>query len=395
MLVKKRKIPTHQYVFSSATAKRVARIVLSGKTHHESGEYVKKFENEFAKYIGTRYALATTSGTSALQLAMFGLGLAPADEVIMPAYTFIAVAQAILSVGAIPIFVDIDDTYNLSPDAVEKSITQRTKAIIVVHMFGNVARIEDICKLVSEKNIKVIEDCAQAIGAEYRGRKVGSIGDVGCFSFNIKKQIPIGEGGMMVTSDAEIARRAVLARGTGIDKATNKDVVSLGNTSFMTELQAILGLEALQNLEKLNHLRNKNAKKLFDSLSKFTPVIILPKFLPNVRPTLFRVAFQIRENKMTITRDEFVASVRTEGIPLRSFYPHTLYSYKLFKKKLGLGRTKFPFNLTKVNYRNVFCPNAENFCRGQVGMEISPYLTKRNITDVINTITQEIRRYEK
>lgn len=391
--VRQTEFPQQPYKFSEHTAMKVKEIVLSGKTHHGSGKYVAAFEREFADYIGTPYALATNSGTSALQLALHALGIGPDDEVLVPAYTFIAVAQAVLAQGAIPVFVDIDDTYNISPAGIREAIAPQSKAIIAVHMFGNVARIDTIRDIAFRHKLGLIEDCAQAIGAQYNGQKVGSIGHLGCFSFNVKKAIPTGQGGMLVTAEPNLAERARWARNSGIDE-NRREVVSVGYTMFMTELQAALGLAALHDLDKLNKTRIANAQQLLGLLSNFSTVLSFPTEIESANPSYFRFAFQVDEDKLGISRDKFLKAVRAEGIPLKTFYPRVLYSHPLFQKRTGFGNTTFPFDsLPSGDYSNVICPGAEAFCRGQVAMELSPYLTSSDIYDVAHSIEKVLTHY--
>lgn len=388
--------PTKQYRFSENVANEVKKIVLAGRTHYDSGEHVKKFEKEFSQYIGTKHALATTSGTSSLQLAIHALGIGPGDEVIIPSYTFIAVAQAVLVQGAIPVFVDLDETYNISLRGIKKAITKKTRAIIVVHMFGNVAQVKEICKLAKKEGLKVIEDCAQAVGIEYNGKKGGSIGDIGCFSFNIKKTIPIGEGGMLVTSNNLYAKRAAEARGTGLDKTKEEVVCCPGYTAFMTEMQAVLGRAALKDIDKTNRKRRQNAKILLKGLLQLHPFIELPTILRNTRPTFSRIAFRINESKFLIKRDDFLEAVKKEGIPFKKFYPRPLYTYKLFRGKRGFGSTKFPFYLNrKIDYRKMKCHFAERFCREQIAIEFSPYLKREDVNDIIRALQKVVAHYKR
>jgi len=389
--VREKEFPTFSYKFSKKTAQQAKKIVLSGKIHHKQGEYVKKFEMEFAEYIGVRYALTTNSGTSALQLALHALNIGPGDEVLIPAYTFISVAQAVLAQGAVPIFVDIDETFNISPESIKKKISSKTRAIIVVHMFGNIAKINEILSIAKTHRLKIIEDAAQAIGAKYKGKKVGSIGDIGYFSFNIKKAVPSGQGGMVVTSNTKYMQQIYQARNRGMNK--KGVVVSIGYTMFMTELEAMLGLSALKDLDKLNLVRKCNAKYLLNSVKRISDVLKPPLQIKYAEPSFYRLVFKLNEKKLGMSRDKFIELINKEGIPFKTFYPFPLYNYPFFKKnkKIDKNRPTLKSELTKQ--QNVKCPNAEKFCKEQVGIEFSPYITKKDVEDIIGAIFKVLGPY--
>ena len=363
--------PIEPYRFSNSEAEQIKKIVLSGKLHHNLGRYIQEFEKEFSRYIGAKYSFSTNSGASALQLALHSLGIGPGDEVIVPAYTFIAVAQPVIAQGAVPVFADIDETFNISPEDVKKKITSRTKAVIVVHMFGNVAKINEIMNITRTSNLKVIEDAAQSIGAEYGGKKVGSIGDIGYFSFNIQKAIPTGQGGMAVTSNPAYAEKIFQARNRGFDK--NKEVVSVGYTMFMTEMEAALGLSVLKKLDSLNSIRATNAGSLLKALGKFKDIMQPPLYIKSSKPSFYRMVFQLNEKKLSMKRDDFIKAMNAKGIPFRTFYPRPLYDYALFKKD-----------------KRAKCPNAEKFCNEQVGIEFGPYLTKKHIQKIADAVSEII-----
>lgn len=388
---------TKPYFYTKEDAEKVAKTVLCGKLTHSSGEETKKLEGEFAQYCGTQYALATNSGTSALQLAVKAVGVGIGDEVILPAYTFIASAQAILAQGGIPVFADLDDTFCISMDSVKKLITQKTKAIMVVHIFGNVSDIDGLKKVIGKRKIAIIEDCAQAIGANFKGRKVGNLGDIGCFSFNEKKALPTGQGGMLTTSNKEFYRIAAATRNTGIDKTvSSNEVNTVGNTLFITEMEAVLAREILKKLDKLNGARRINFKYLHKNLGKYKNKLKIYSILNGADPSFSRIIFLIDFERMGMTRDVFIEAVNKEGIPLRIFYPIPLYKYRLFQERRDVFiDNSFAFMKNKVNYRKVFLPNAERFCKQQVGLEFSPYITKSDIDDVLTAINKVMTRIIK
>lgn len=229
---------------------------------------VLQVEQEIARMSNVRYAVAVNSGTSALLTAMVGLGLGPGDEVIVPGFTFVASISSIVYTGAVPVLAEIDRTFNLDPHDVRKKITPRTRAIMVVHMMGNPARLDELKTIADEHGLFLIEDCAQAFGAAYKGRPVGSIGHVGAFSFNVYKTITSGDGGMVITNDEEVYKRCFAFHDQG--HAPLREGVEIGQRPFLgldfryTELQAAVLLAQLRKLPTLlDRLRtNKQRFKL-------------------------------------------------------------------------------------------------------------------------------------
>lgn len=384
--------PTDTYRFTKTDAKKIYSIVRSGKLHHNSGIEVSSLEKEFAKYHNQKHAYATSTGTTALELALKSIGIQPGDEVIIPAYTNIATAQAVLEKGGIPIFADIDDTFTISPASIKKLITSKTRAILPVHMFGNVADMEAIMILAKKHSVYVIEDCCQAIGATYANKKVGTFGDVGCFSFNAKKAIFTGQGGMVITSNKRIYTRV----NHFIDEVNNlhikegSDVISSGHMYEMTEMQASLARSILSQLDQLNRKRLHDYEYFVDHMDTSGIPLRWYRVLPKSTPAYSRLAFLIDFQRLTSSRDKFIHDMRGQGIPMKTYYPRPLYTFSLFKNKRdGMTGNRFPFSLSKVNYRTVRLPYVEQFCKQLVGMEFSPYLTPIHI----NHLTSTLRRH--
>lgn len=224
------------------------------------GSYIKLFEEKFANYCGTKYAVTTSSGTTALHLALVSLGITSEDEVIIPDLTFIATGNAVMYIGAKVVTVDIDeDTLCVSPQAIEKAITPKTKAIIVVHLYGHPANMDEINDLARRHNIFVIEDAAEAHGSEVNGKKVGSLGDMGVFSFYGNKIMTSGEGGMITTNNEEIFNKICYLRDHAMDKDKRYWHAEVGFNYRMTNLQAALGVAQFERIDEL--LANK--RKIF------------------------------------------------------------------------------------------------------------------------------------
>lgn len=221
------------------------------------GAYIDRFEKEFAEYCQCEYGVTTANGTVALHLALMALGIGAGDEVIVPDITFAATINAVLYTGAVPVIVDIEkDSWCISPDEIEKAITEKTKAIIPVHIYGQPCDMERINKIAKEHGLYVVEDCAEAHGAEFDGHKVGSMGDIGCFSFFGNKVITTGEGGCCVTHNRELYERMRILRDHGMSPERKYYHERVGYNYRMTNLQAAIGCAQLEQIEEIQEMRN-------------------------------------------------------------------------------------------------------------------------------------------
>jgi dTDP-4-amino-4,6-dideoxygalactose transaminase len=297
------------------------------------GKDVGEFECQVAGYLGVKYAIGCASGTDALQIAMMALGIGPGDDVITTPFTFVATAETIALLGAKPVYVDIDPrTFNIDPALIERAITHRTKAIIPVHLYGQPADMDPLMEIARRRNVKVIEDSAQAMGASYKGRKVCSIGDSGCISFFPSKNLgAFGDGGMMVTGDEDVANamRAIAAHGS----KTRYYHERLGVNSRLDTLQAAILLVKLRHLENWNASRQRNAAR-YDELLKGVPVTV-----PYVAPIGQHIFHQytVRAPK----RDRLSAFLKEKGIPHAIYYPVPLHLQKAYEMS-GYQRGDFP-----------------------------------------------------
>ncbi len=317
----------------SAVEKVIKRGILS---RYGQGFFVKKFEELFSNFFGVKYAVSTNSGTSALHVAVRALGIGAGDEVLVPALTFISSASVVLQEKAKPVFVDIDPyDFNIDPEDLEKKITKKTKAIIVVHLYGCPAKMRQIKETAKRYNLKIIEDCCQAAGAKIGNQYVGTFGDIGCFSFEQTKNMTCGEGGMIVCNNRKIFERCRSFVNYGIRREifSEYNFNKLGFNYHLTEMQAALGIEQLKKLEKMNEKRRKN-------------VIIFKKFLN--RPELifqketldyFNVYYCltiILPKKIKNKRDWLVDAIRAEKAEVFKLYPLSLPEVDLFKKEKNL-----------------------------------------------------------
>jgi len=287
------------------------------------GKKVEEFEKAFAAYCGTRHAVAVNSGTAALHVAMMAADIGPGDEVITTPFSFIATANAILFCGAKPVFADIDEkTFNIDPESVKGKITKRTKAIEPVHLFGQPCDMKAIMKVAKENGLLVIEDACQAHGAEYDGKKVGSIGDAGAFSFYPTKNMTTSEGGMITTDDEKIAEMSRIYRNHGqIERYKHS---YLGYNFRMTDIQAAIGVEQLKKLDGFNKRRMENAEYLSGNLKGV-----------NVPFTAKGVKHVYHQYTITVDkRDDVVKKLNEAGIGTGVYYPIPINEQVLYK---GLG----------------------------------------------------------
>jgi perosamine synthetase len=283
------------------------------------GRFVGEFEHAFATYCGVKYGVATCNGTSALHLALACLDIGPGDEVIVPALSFIGTANPVTYVGATPVFVDSNiETWNVDPKAVERVITRNTRAIIVVHLYGHPAQMDEILAIAKRHGIYVIEDACEAHGAEYRGNKVGSLGTFGCFSFFGNKIITTGEGGMLVTDQFPLVERARMLRDHGMSRRKKYWHSHIGFNYRMTNLQAALGVAQMERIDHVIERKRRNAR-LYNSLLKELPGITLPPEAPWARSVYWLYTILIGK-KIKIRRDRVIKGLAHRGIETRPVF---------------------------------------------------------------------------
>lgn len=287
-----------------------------------SGSYIRRFEEQFSTYCGVKYGIATTSGTAALHLALKAVDIREGDEVIIPDFTMAAVLFAVLYCRSRPVFIDVEpDTWNINIRNIEQKVTEKTKAIIVVHTYGHPADMDPILKLSEKYNLYIIEDAAEAHGAEYLGRKCGGIGHIGCFSFYANKIITTGEGGMVVTSDPELAEKCRYYRNLCFPLHGGRTFKhdDLGFNYRMTNIQAGLGLAQLENINEFINRRRNNAS-LYTELLRDVPGIQLPVEKDYAKNVYWMYGMAIHENKCGKNRNELMEYLKEEGIETRYFF---------------------------------------------------------------------------
>lgn len=285
------------------------------------GEYVSEFEEKFARYCNCKYGVVTNSGTTALHLALATLDIGKGDEVIVPTFTMIATANAATYTGAKPVLVDSEmETWNIDITKIEEKITKKTKAIMPIHTYGHPCDMDPILELAEKYDLYVVEDAAEAHGAEYKGRKTGSLGDMGCFSFYANKIITTGEGGMIVTNDEKLAERARWLRAHAFGrhgKHFYHEAIGFGYR--MSALQAAFGLAQLKHIDEFVSIRRNNAKLYNSLLSELGEKITLPPEAPWAKNVYWMYSILIQD-KFGISRDELMNKLELEGIETRTFF---------------------------------------------------------------------------
>ncbi len=355
--------------------KSLKKVVLSGK--FVSGENVEIFEKDYAKFIGTKYAVAVNSGTAALHASLASLGLKKGDEVIVPAISFVSSATAILHQGCIPVFCDVNlENYCMCPTSLEKNITKRTKAIIPVHFAGSSCEMKKIIKIAKKYKIKIIEDCAQAHGTKYFGKNVGTFGEVSCFSFYATKHMTTGEGGILCTDNKNIRDFCRSFRNHGMkDRDTH---FQLGYNFRMSELNAAIGRVQLKKLNQINQKRVKNSLYLLENLKNQKNKIKwfqIQEPIKEIYHTYFWCPIRIISKKISI--DEVKNKLKKRGIEIRSRYKFPLYRQKVFQN--------FYFKKNQ-NYRKLRLLNAEKLSGKIFGLPNHYKLKKKDLDYIIKTM---------
>ncbi|MDV3104098.1 DegT/DnrJ/EryC1/StrS family aminotransferase [Thermococcus waiotapuensis] len=363
-----RNIPIAKPLIGDEEIEAVVEVLKSGMLAH--GKIVETFEREFADYLGAKHGVAVANGTAALDVALKALGIKDGDEVITTPFTFVATASSILFQRAKPVFADIDPkTFNLDPNDVLEKITDKTKAILVVHLYGQPAEMGTFKEIAEDHGLYLIEDCAQAHGAEYNGQKVGTFGDIAAFSFYPTKNMTTGEGGMVVTNDDELAERARLIRNHG--QRERYYHVTLGYNLRMTNMAGALGRVQLRKLDEWNEARRKNAKKLSEGISKITG-LTPPYVAPNVKHVYHQYTIRVEE-EFPLSRDELAQKLGERGIGTGIYYPLPLHRQPLLKE---------------LGYEQDCCPNSVEASKRVLSLPVHPGVNEEDIEYIIQTLRE-------
>jgi len=352
--------------------KAVDRILESGRLMN--GEMTEKFEKEFARYIGSKHAISVNSCTTALEIVLRHIGV-KGGEVIVPTNTFIATANAVLFAGGMPVLVDVkENSYNMDPEEIKKKISSKTKTVIAVHTSGiiceDILEIQQICK---EHNLSLIEDCAHAAGSTFKGRKAGSFGLAGCFSFYPTKVMTTGAGGMITTDSDELDDFARSLRVHGRSEKGNVEIINLGNDWFMDEVRAALGYYQLLDLENMLFKRRKIAKKYAEKLKDLKRLRLLPLPITS-NPSYYKFPVLLdRSIDASRFKDAFLKKYHIE---LESIYWPTCHLQPVYIKMFGYKEGDFPV--------------AERILSQQITLPIHPLIEDRDIDYVISKLEKEL-----
>jgi dTDP-4-amino-4,6-dideoxygalactose transaminase len=349
-------------LFDDTDVYTVSQVVESGQWGNpDCRGLVEKFEKEFAEYCGSKYAISCVNGSVALRLALIASGVKPGDEVIVPPYTFIATASIVIEANCVPVFVDIHpDTYNLDPLKIEAAITERTKAIIPVHFAGLACDMDLIMAIAKKHKLFVIEDAAHAHGGEYKGKKLGSIGNAGCFSFQSSKNLNAGEGGLIVTNDEKLFDMVNSLRNVGrVKDGQWYEHHYIGCNYRITQFQAALLSQQLTRLEGQTRLRDENGKYLSELLELIDGITPLTRGHGETLHTYHLFIFRYDKSKFNgLSKKEFSEMLAAEGVPSFMGYPKPIYKQPLFQQRNFMCYAIPEY----VDYSKVHCPVAERAC---------------------------------
>ncbi|WP_071393413.1 UDP-4-amino-4,6-dideoxy-N-acetyl-beta-L-altrosamine transaminase [Bacillus tuaregi] len=362
--------------------------VLKGE-YLTTGPYITRFEKAVASYVGATYAVSFANGTAALHGACFAAGISDGDEVITSPMTFAASANCILYQGGTPVFADIDEeTYNLDPAEIEKKLTSKTKAIIPVHFTGQPAPLDEIAAIAKKHQLVVIEDAAHALGATYKGNKIGSISDMTMFSFHPVKHITSGEGGIITTNDKDYYEKLLQFRSHGITRDVNKltenhgpwyyEMQFLGYNYRLTDIQAALGLSQLKKLDAFIE-RRKKYRTMYDEAFQGLQAITLPFQDSNRCSSWHLYVIRLQLDQLSGTREDIFNRLRQENIGVNVHYIPVYY---------------LPY-YQSLGYPKGLCPKAEKLYEEIITLPLFPAMTEKDVHDVIQAVKKVICHYRK
>lgn len=401
--------------FDESTIKAVEDVLRSGKVNYWTGNKGAEFEKKFAEWQGSKYAISVATGTAALHVGLTAMGIGPGDEVIVPSYTFIASSFSIIQAGAIPRFADVNlDDHCISVESAEKLANERTKAIMPVHLYGNVCDMDKVNAFAKKHNLLVIEDNAEAFGGSYKGKKTGTLGDIaGCSFCQSKTFTTGGEGGMVTTDNEEYAWIARSFRDHGYDVKSRLSLLELeqklpyihnmvGFNYRMTEMQSAMGICELERMETWNMPnRRSNAHIIIDKIKDLPTVLYTPIDTEDRRNGWFALAFSLDIENMACDIKQFVDAAGAEGaVVWKVFWPQC-HIEQAFQKHLAFGKSGFPFtskeytNPQSVDYSNVEVPNAQWHEEHTFTCFAYPTYTAENCEQIGDALRKVIKAYSK
>ena len=401
--------------FDEKAIKAVEEVLRSGGVNYWTGPHGMEFEKKFADWQGSKFAISTNSGTAALHVALSALGIGPGDEVIVPSYTFIASSFSIVQAGAVPRFADVNiDDHCISVESAEKLITPRTKAIMPVHLYGNVCDMDPIMELAEKHDLYVVEDNAEAFGGKYKGRKTGTVGQIAALSFCQNKTFTTGgEGGMVTTDDEELAWTARSFRDHGYDVKERLNLLEIeqklpyihnmiGWNYRMTEMQSAIGLAELERMDNWNMpTRRRNAHIVMDAVKDLPQVKYMPIDTADRQNGWFVMAFSLDIENMTCDIDQFVKAAGAEGAPCWKVFWPQCHTERAYVERNSFGKSGFPFNSKEyadaksVDYSKVDVPNAVWHQSHTFTCFAYPTFTEDDMNQIAAALVKVIKAYSK
>jgi dTDP-4-amino-4,6-dideoxygalactose transaminase len=401
--------------FDEKAIKSVEEVLRSGKVNYWTGPRGMEFEKKFAEWQGSKYAISVATGTAALHVGMSAMGIGPGHEVIVPSYTFIASSFSVVQAGAIPRFADVNiDDHCISVESAEKLVNERTKAIMPVHLYGNVCDMDKINAFAKKHNLYVIEDNAEAFGGYYKGKKTGTLGDIAACSFCQNKTFTTGgEGGMVTTDNEEFAWASRSFRDHGYDVKKRLSLLELeqklpyihnvvGWNYRMTEMQSAIGLAELERMDTWNMPnRRRNAKIIIDKIKDLPQVLYKPIDTDERQNGWYVMAFSLDIEKMNCDIKQFVDAATAEGAPVWKVFWPQCHTEQAFQKHVAFGNSGFPFkseeytNRDSVDYSNVDVPNAKWHEKHTFTCFAFPTFTTENCEEIGDALRKVIIAYSR
>ncbi len=401
--------------FDEKAIQGVTDVLRSGKVNYWTGPRGMEFEKKFAQWQGSKFAISVATGTAALHVGLAALGVGPGDEVIVPSYTFIATSFSVVQAGAVPRFADVNiDDHCISLESAEKLVTKRTKAIIPVHLYGNVCDMDKVNAFAKKHRLFVIEDNAEAFGGVYKGKKTGTLSDVAACSFCQNKTFTTGgEGGMVTTDNEELAWEARSFRDHGYDVKERLNLMALeqklpyihnrvGWNYRMTEMQSAIGLAELERMDNWNMpARKRNAHILMDALGQLPQVKYMPIDTPERQNGWFVCAFSLDIENMACDIQQFVKAAGAEGCPCWKVFWPQCHTERAFTDRHGFGDSGFPFTSKEyadpasVDYSQVDVPNARWHEKHTFTCFAYPTFSEEDMQQIAAGLVKVIKTYSK
>lgn len=369
--------------YGEAELSMLAQALEQGTLFYAQGKMVYRLEEVYAARLGVPHAVACSSGTASIHTALMAAGISPGDEVITAPITDMGTIVPILWQGAVPVFADVDpETFVMSAESVADQVTDRTRAVVAVHLWGNACDLNAMREICDARGITLIEDCAQAFGCTYDGKPIGTVGDIGCFSLNEFKHISCGDGGLVVTRDAATAQKLRLATDKGYNRtadAANRNATFLAGNYRMTELQAAVALAQLEKLDSIVQRRRQWCSDLSERLQG-TPGVRCPKPTPGCDPSWWFYMMRVDEAEMGCTTDEFANALRAEGLPVGAHYiVQCVYEYPVFVGHSPFARGNHAFE--RVDYGKGMCPEAESLLDTALILAVNQAYSRRDLDE--------------